>query len=990
MKKLLLLFILLAFSGFAFSQNLVINPGFETVNTGALQCDMYSDAEFDAAITTWTSPTSGSSDLYHTSLATSCRSCPNCTGTACIGNQTPHGGSAMVGIITHLSSSSFCSPNYREYIQGTLSSALVVGQEYCVEFWVSSADDAPYATNNIGIKFYTTAMNNTSLCPIGVAPDYNYPTPITNTSGWTLISYSFTATAAYRYFIIGNFYNNAGTTIVANGGSESTYAYYFIDDVSVELCSSNPVVTVNSPTICSGQSATLTAAGANTYSWSTGSTGASITVSPTTTTSYTVTGTSAGGTGSAVATVTVNPTPTVNVSASPTSVCPGVASTLTASGAASYSWSTGASGSSISVTPSTTTTYTVTGSSSAGCTNSSTATVVTNTAPTVTVAGASICQGASATLTASGAAVYTWNTGATTASITVSPASTTIYTVTGTNAVGCTGSATATLTVNPIPNVSVSASPASVCPGNASTLTASGAATYLWSTGATGGSISVSPASTTTYSVTGTSSANCSATGSVTVTTLPGPVVSATGAVICAGNAAAISASGANNYTWSDGSTGASVSVSPSTTTVYTVSGTDGSGCTGVATATVTVNPLPVITINSPAICSGATADLTATGAATYLWNTGSTANPLQVTPSSTTSYTVTGSDLNNCSNTASATVIVNASPALTLSSTDDYCNLSDGTATVVAAGGLAPYSYAWNTSPAQTSDVATGLAAGQYEVTVSDANGCQKSGIVTVFALAGFTLNSDSEVEHCMHGDGSATITALNAVNPLTYSWSHNASLNSATANNLAAGTYSVTASDGGCSQVISVTVGSYSGPVAGYHVSSTVVGMEDGPVIFSDMSSGAIQWFYDFGDGANEMIQNPTHQYINSGTYNTMQVVTDEFGCLDTAYQLITVTEGFAFFVPSAFSPNGDGRNDYFNVYGYGVDPGTFNMAIFDRWGEMVFYTTDINHMWDGGRADAKKQEDVSQSVYSYHITFKTLAGKDKEFFGRVITLP
>lgn len=975
------------FSAFAFSQNLVLNPSLESVNTSNLECSWYtSQAQFNSAISNWTCPTAGSTDIFHSSLATSCFCSPFSTNASSPGTQAPRTGSCMSAVFVY--GNGGCNP-YREYLSGQLSSAMIPGQTYCIEFYVSLADLSMYACNNLGVYFTTSAVVNSSMCVYNVTPQVNYTGIITDKTNWTLVSLSFTPTAAYTHFMIGNFYYDTGTSTTNVGGSK-TQTRYFIDDVDIRLCNTPPVVTVNSPTICSGQSATLTAAGANTYSWSTGATGASITVSPTTTTSYTVTGTSAGGTGSAVATVTVNPTPTVNVSASPTSVCPGVASTLTASGAASYSWSTGASGSSISVTPSTTTTYTVTGSSSAGCTNSSTVTVVTNTAPTVTVAGASICQGASATLTASGAAVYTWNTGATTASITVSPASTTIYTVTGTNAVGCTGSATATLTVNPIPNVSVSASPASVCPGNASALTASGAATYSWSTGATGGSISVSPASTTTYSVTGTSSANCSATGSVTVTTLPGPVVSATGAVICAGNAAAISASGASNYTWSDGSTGASVSVSPSTTTVYTVSGTDGSGCTGVATATVTVNPLPVITINSPAICSGATADLTATGAATYLWNTGSTANPLQVTPSSTTSYTVTGSDLNNCSNTASATVIVNASPALTLSSTDDYCNLSDGTATVVAAGGLAPYSYAWNTSPAQTSDVATGLAAGQYEVTVSDANGCQKSGIVTVFALAGFILNSDSEVEHCMHGDGSATITALNAVNPLTYSWSHNASLNSATANNLAAGTYSVTASDGGCSQVISVTVGSYSGPVAVYYVSSTVVGMEDGPVIFSDMSSGAIQWFYDFGDGANEMIQNPTHQYINSGAYNTMQVVTDEFGCLDTAYQLITVTEGFAFFVPSAFSPNGDGRNDYFNVYGYGVDPGTFNMAIFDRWGEMVFHTTDINHMWDGGRADAKKQEDVSQSVYSYHITFKTLAGKDKEFFGRVITLP
>jgi len=987
MKKIVLFFMSLTVSGFLFSQNLVLNPSFESINSGSLLCSWYvSTAEFNAAINNWTNPTGGSPDIFHTSLATTCFCSPYSTHSSAPGTQAPRTGNSMSALFVY--GNGGCSP-YREYLAGQLSSPMVPGQPYCIEFYVSLADKSQYACNNLGVYFTTSAVSGSSMCVYSVTPQVNYTGIITDKTNWTLISLTFTPTVAYTNFMIGNFYYDTGTTTSIVGGSVDQTRYY-IDDVDIRMCNTPPTVTVNSPTICSGQTATLTAAGANTYSWSTGATGASITVNPTSTTSYTVTGTTAGGTGSAVATVTVNPAPTVSISASPTSVCPGVASTLTATGANTYNWSTGATSNIIAVSPSATTSYTVTGTNAAGCTGTATVTVVTNTAPTITLTGTTICQGASTMLTASGAAVYSWNTSANTPSITVSPASTTTYSVTGTNALGCTGSASATVTVNPIPTVTASASPASVCPGNSSTLTAAGAATYSWSTGAAGGSINVSPTTTTTYSVTGTSAANCSATGSVVVTVLPGPVVTATGAVMCAGNTASISASGATNYTWSTGGTGSPLSVSPAATTVYTVSGTDGSGCTGIATATVTVNPLPVITVNTPSICAGVAADLTASGANTYLWNTGSPANPLQVTPSATTTYSVTGTDLNNCSNSASATVTVNIPPSLTLSSTEDYCNSSNGTATVVASGGMTPYSYSWNSSPAQTTDVATGLAAGQYEVTVSDANGCLSTGITTVFAQAGFTLTSDSEVEHCSHNDGSATITASNAVNPLTYSWSHNATLNSPTATNLPAGSYTVTVTDGGCTQVTSVTVGSYSGPMAGYHVSSTVVGMEDGPVAFSDMSNGAIQWLYDFGDGAGAMIPNPSHQYTNSGVYSTMQIVTDEFGCLDTAFQSITVQEGFAFFIPSAFSPNGDGRNDYFTVFGYGVDPGTFNMAIFDRWGEMVFYTTDINHMWDGGRSDAKKQEDVSQSIYSYHITFKTLAGKDKEFFGRVITLP
>ncbi|MPN13854.1 hypothetical protein SDC9_161180 [bioreactor metagenome] len=281
-------------------------------------------------------------------------------------------------------------------------------------------------------------------------------------------------------------------------------------------------------------------------------------------------------------------------------------------------------------------------------------------------------------------------------------------------------------------------------------------------------------------------------------------------------------------------------------------------------------------------------------------------------------------------------------------------------------------------------------MSSGQYNVSVADANGCTDNASVTVLASAAFTLTSATEVEHCSHSDGSATITANNALYPLTYSWSHNASLNNATASGLQAGSYTVTVSDGTCAVSLTITVGSYAGPVAGFHADHTVLSMEDGPVSFSDMSYDAVSWFYDFGDGDASTDQNPSHLFSNPGTFNTMQIVADEFGCTDTAYQDIIVKEGFAFFVPSAFSPNGDGRNDMFEVYGYGIDLNTFNLAVFDRWGEMVFQTTDINKMWDGGRANAREQEDVAQAVYSYHITFKTLAGKDKEYFGHVVALP
>ncbi|MDI6832289.1 MAG: FISUMP domain-containing protein [Bacteroidales bacterium] len=207
----------------------------------------------------------------------------------------------------------------------------------------------------------------------------------------------------------------------------------------------------------------------------------------------------------------------VTVSASPSTICSGSSSTLSASGADSYEWSTGATTNSIIVTPSASTTYTVTGTTS-GCSTTATVNVIVNTSPSVTVSASpsTICSGSSSTLTATGADSYEWSTGATTNSITVTPSVSTTYTVTGTTS-GCSATTTANVTVNTSPSVTVSASPSPICSGSPSTLTAAGATSYQWSTGATTNSITVTPSASTTYTVTGTAS-GCSATATVNVT----------------------------------------------------------------------------------------------------------------------------------------------------------------------------------------------------------------------------------------------------------------------------------------------------------------------------------------------------------------------------------------------------------------------------------------------------------------------------------------
>lgn len=367
-------------------------------------------------------------------------------------------------------------------------------------------------------------------------------------------------------------------------------------------------------------------------------------------------------------TLAVTATPTVAIANSSQTVCAGSPVTFTASGATTYAWSGGGTSAINTYTPTALTVYTVTGTTS-GCSAQRTATASVNALPTVSITGVnSICIGASAVLTAGGASTYTWNTSATTTTISVSPTVTTSYTVTGTAANTCTNTAVRTLTVNPLPTINVSTSSSVICIGQSANLNASGASTYTWMPGSlVGAAVVATPTANTTYTVTGTSAGGCNNTAvrSVTVNPLPTINTAASNSVICAGQSTTLTATGATSYTWNPGGvTGSAVAMNPTSTTNYTVTGTNANGCSNTAVRSVTVNPLPTIaTAASPTlICTGQTTTLNATGAASYTWNPGGTVGAsTAVSPTVSTTYSVNGTSAQGCNNTALITVSVSA-----------------------------------------------------------------------------------------------------------------------------------------------------------------------------------------------------------------------------------------------------------------------------------------------------------------------------------------
>jgi hypothetical protein len=256
-----------------------------------------------------------------------------------------------------------------------------------------------------------------------------------------------------------------------------------------------------------------------------------------------------------------------------------------------------------------------------------------------------------------------------------------------------------TPSVNVVP-ITVAANNATVCSGTNVNLTASGANTYVWNTGNTGSNNTQSPiVNPTMYSVTGTNTlTGCSATASKLVYVKPTPQIVATAfpPVSCAGQPVSLSAGGANVYQWSNSTSGAVITVTPSSNNSYTVFGTNAVNCIGSAVVNVVVNPNPTISVTGPQqICIGETAVLIGSGAANFKFMANTAfiqANPASVSPVIPTTYTVVGTDVNNCSATYQYVLNVDACTGLSKNATSEnimvYPNPASDVVNVVLSSG--------------------------------------------------------------------------------------------------------------------------------------------------------------------------------------------------------------------------------------------------------------------------------------------------------------
>jgi gliding motility-associated-like protein len=505
-----------------------------------------------------------------------------------------------------------------------------------------------------------------------------------------------------------------------------------------------------------------------------------------------------------------------------------------------------------------------------------------------------LCLGESTTLTATGAGTFVWNNGATGNTITVSPTVNSRYSVVVTASTGYTDSSVINVVVNPLPPVAISPATPAVCAGNPVTLTGNGALGYLWSNGTTANSITVTPVSTTSYSVTGADANTCtaSATVSVTVNSLPVATVTPASVAICNGNNTTLTVAGGVTYQWSDNSTTAAITVAPTTTTSYIVIATDANNCTASASSTVTVNPLPLVAISpsTPEVCIGNSTTITASGGTAYSWNTTETTAAITVTPAATTTYSVTATDVNTCSATGTVTVTVNQLPVPAINpASATVCQGSNTTLT--ASGGV---SYNWSDGTTTSVLTVAPSATTTYSVTVTDANTCSATTDATV-TVNTLPVASVTPVSATICQGADTTLTASGGVG---YLWSNAQTTATITVNPAITTTYTVTVADANtCTASTSATVTVIPTMVlTAVPTNVTCNGSNDGQVNLT-VTSGQQPYTYAWDNGSTTK----DITALAPGVYNVL--VTDGGGC--------TATTGATIIEPAALAYNSTAVN-------------------------------------------------------------------------------
>jgi gliding motility-associated-like protein len=433
--------------------------------------------------------------------------------------------------------------------------------------------------------------------------------------------------------------------------------------------------------------------------------------------------------------------------------------------------------------------------------------------------------------------------------------------------------------------------------------------------------------------------------------------------------------------------------------------------CSDVDTVTVFVNPLPLVSLNATldSICPGTTTQLVASGGIAYAWSS----NPYDpslapqdtlpapvVSPGSQTLYTVTVTNIYGCQSSAMQSIAIRPIPSSEFSI--DFHSLCVGASTLIhyngngypsatynwdfggglaAGSGMGPYSVHWDTP---------GFHVVSLDLVQNGCPGPLTKDSVFIIAVPEVSFTSDV-IEGCPPLEVKFSDQTLYTSPSSVYEWyfgnGDKTFLQNPEYTYNKSGIYAVTlvvTNAYACADSLTIPayIHVFEVPDAAFVLNPKQVSIFDPLVKFNDRSLGfPVAWHWDFGDGTFGNLANLTHNYADTGTFQVSLIVENTYGCTDTAYNQVVVYPDNTLFVPNAFTPNGDGDNDIFRAYGVNVNG--FEMKIFNRWGEMIFASEDIEIGWDG----TYKGSPLQAEVYTVVIYYKDALGAPKNFYNKVL---
>jgi gliding motility-associated-like protein len=970
--NIITLFVLFLFVQLGNSQNLVLNPSFEITTSN---CANFGGEGFTTDLVDWDDANSGADSCSSPDLFSTCNIFATVMPNSILGYQYSRTGTRHAGFISHEA-----LDEYREYIEGKLSSPLVAGQTYCVSFYVSLANDVLYATDNIGMHFFNSLYQR-NACPgqtnslINITPHLNYDCgPITDTTNWVRLQWDYVATGGEQFFVIGNFFNNANTTIVNNpgGGFTNPYAYYFVDDVSVipspccfaEITETESFCINDPPQQLAFNSGTgSTCASTITGTWNGNGVNASGLFDP-----------ALAGVGSHVITLNTNcgfvATTTVVVSPCQNlEVCRENDGTFSVSnGVAAYNWEY--------FVPATSTPITTQAQCQAcgytwffgQCLNGIQPVTACSTPATWT----SFATGQNVTI--SGTPNQIRVTDASGTSLTFDPAT----------IPNCNN--------DPCPTISIS-SPTLVAVscfggnnGSVSFTSTGGVGTinYLTQPGNIQGS-SLTNLTAQTYTVTATDQNSCAGTYTFTITQ-PLELTATTtsndancGASDGLASIAVLGGTAPYVYNWTP-NLGSGPLQNNISSGIYTVQVVDAKGCS--LTREITVNSIngPVVSITNQVnvTCFGgnnASISVNVNGGNspyTFQWQpsggTSSTANGLPAG-----NYTCTVRDNLGCLETISATVTQPSEINISSVVTNASCGNSDGQINLSVSGGTGNYTFNWLSG--QSVNPITNLSPSTYIVIVKDQSNCEKLDTFIINTTDPIVVSSQVQSVSCAGlNDGSATLNVSGGAGSFIINWLPG-NLQGVSQQNLNAGSYTVTITDAdNCSWDSVFVITEPNAMNVNYNIILPQCG-NSGSISFS-VSGGNAPYQY-FNNGS--LITTSSLTSLQDGDY--LIEIKDQQNCsVDSLIKLFQTDSVSSIIVPNVFTPNGDKINDLWEFKHYCISQ--INVELYNRWGNLITSYDGLQKVFDG----KLNGNILSQGVYFYKINVKHVSGKEESIIGYV----